>query len=178
MAIRPPQPQDTTLINTQIRVPQVRLVGENVELGVYDTAQALEMARKQEADLVMINEKADPPVCRIVDYGKYLYEKKKRDKDLKAKSVKVELKEIRFGPNTDDHDFNFKVNHSLKFLQQGHKVRATLMFRGRSIIHKDRGELLLLQFIEKLEEHGKPEQMPKLEGKKMFVQINPKSTKK
>ncbi len=170
--------QDNTLINSQIRVPEVRLVGENIEQGIYPTAQALEMAKNAEADLVMINEKAEPPVCRIVDYGKYLYEKKKRDKELKAKTVKVELKEIRFGPNTDEHDFNFKLNHSIKFLQQGFKVRATLMFRGRAIIHKDRGELLLLQFIEKLEDYGKPEQMPKLEGKKMFVQINPKSIKK
>lgn len=164
-------------INEEIRVTKVRLVGENVETEVYSIEEALRIAKEQELDLVEISPNADPPVCRIVDYQKFLYEKKKKDKELKAKSKKAEMKEIRFGPNTDEHDFEFKSKHAEKFLQEGSKVKAYVQFRGRSIVFSDRGEVLLMRFAQRLEEVGLPEAMPKLEGKKMHIILTPKSKK-
>jgi translation initiation factor IF-3 len=153
------------------------LVGENVEPEVYATEEALRMARELELDLVEISPNADPPVCRIVDYQKFLYERKKKEKELKAKNKKQEMKEIRFGPNTDEHDFEFKSKHAEKFLQEGSKVKAYVQFRGRSIVFSDRGEVLLLRFAQRLEEVGVPEAMPKLEGKRMHIILNPKTKK-
>ncbi len=158
-------------------MPEVRLVGENIEGGVYPTKKALAMAQDQGLDLVMITEKAQPPVCRIVDYKKFLYEQKKKQKELKSKQSKVVVKEIRFGPQTDDHDYEFKKKHAIKFLEDGAKLKAYVFFKGRSIVFKDQGEILLLRLIQDLEEYGKPEAMPKLEGKRMTVMINPKKTK-
>jgi len=155
----------------------VRLVGENVEVGVYDTRKALRMAEEQELDLVEISPKAVPPVCKIMDYKKFLYEQKKRDKVLKSKATKVIVKEIRFGPNTDEHDYAFKKKHAEKFLQEGAKLKAYVFFKGRSIIYKDQGQILLLKLAQELEELGKVEQMPKLEGKRMIMFISPKKTK-
>lgn len=155
----------------------MRLVGENVENGVYLIAKALKLADELQLDLVLVTENARPPVCRITDYSKYLYEKKKREKEIKANTVKTVIKEIRFGPNTDDHDFQFKLKHAKKFLQEGFKVKAYVHFRGRAIVFKERGELLLLTFAQELEELGKVESMPKLEGKRMFIFIAPKSAK-
>ena len=152
----------------------MRLVGENVETGVYPTAKALELADQLELDLVEISPNAEPPVCRIVDYSKFLYDQKKKQKELKAKQSKIVLKEIRFGPNTDDHDFAFKLKHARKFLEEGAKVKAFVFFKGRSIVFKDRGEILLLKFVQELEDVGVLEHMPKLEGKKMTIFINPK----
>jgi translation initiation factor IF-3 len=153
------------------------VVGENVEPGVYTLDEALRMAAAQEVDLVEISAQADPPVVRVVDYSKFLYEVKKKQKELKSKNVKTVVKEVRFGPNTDDHDFDFKVKHARKFLEEGSKVKAFVHFKGRTIIHKDRGEVLLLKFIQALEDVGKVESMPKLEGKRMFIFINPKGKK-
>jgi len=153
------------------------LVGENVEPGIYSLRDALNMAAEMEVDLVEISDKADPPVCRLIDYSKFLYEQKKRQKDLKAKTVKQAVKEIRFGPNTDEHDFEFKLKHAHKFLEEGSKVKAFVHFKGRTIIYKERGELLLLKFVQELEDIGKVDQLPKLEGKRMFVFINPKGKK-
>lgn len=164
-------------INERIRAMQVRLVGENVEVGVYSLQEALRFAEQQELDLVEISPNADPPVCRIVDYKKFLYEQKKKKKELKANTVKQEVKEIRFGPNTDEHDFDFKVKHAEKFLKDGNKVRAFVFFKGRAIVYKERGEVLLLQFAQKLQELGKVEQLPRLEGKKMFLLMSPKANK-
>lgn len=164
-------------INEKIRVPQVRLVGENVEQGIYDIKEALAIAQEQGLDLVEINSKADPPVCRVIDYSKFKYEQKKRQKELKAKAQKTVVKEIRFGPNTDDHDFNFKLKHAESFLKEGSKVRAYVQFVGRAIVFKERGEEILNKFIEKLDEYGKVEQAPQMEGKKMIVTIAPKSKK-
>ncbi|MDB5228210.1 MAG: translation initiation factor [Bacteroidota bacterium] len=161
-------------LNKDIRVPQVRLVGENIEVGIYPTEQALRMAQEQEIDLVEISPKADPPVCRIVDYNKFLYDKKKKDKEIKAKQKKTEVKEIRFTPNTDDHDLDFKKKHAQKFLQEGSKVKIYVQFKGRAIQFKERGELVLLQFAQALEEFGQLEAMPNLEGKKMIAYIAPK----
>ena len=161
-------------INERIQASEVRLVGENIEQGVYKLADALRMAQQQEVDLVEISGSAVPPVCRIIDYRKFLYEQKKKQKELKAKQVNVTVKEIRFGPNTDEHDFEFKLRHAIDFLKEGSKVRAHVFFKGRSIVFKDRGEILLTKFIQELMEFGLPEQMPKLEGKKMFVLIAPK----
>jgi len=155
----------------------VRIVGEGVE-GVYATTEAIVLAEEQGLDLVEISPNADPPVCRIVDYNKFLYEKKKKDKELKAKSSKSVLKEIRFTPNTDDHDFDFKKKHAQKFLEDGAKVKAYVHFKGRNMLFKDRGELLLLRFAQELEEYGSLEQMPKLEGRRMILYITPKSGKK
>ena len=155
----------------------MRLVGENVEVGVYDTRKALRMAEEQELDLVEISPKAVPPVCKIMDYKKFLYEQKKRDKVLKSKATKVIVKEIRFGPNTDEHDYAFKKKHAEKFLQEGAKLKAYVFFKGRSIIYKDQGQILLLKLAQELEELGKVEQMPKLEGKRMIMFISPKKTK-
>ncbi|MEY4329303.1 MAG: hypothetical protein RL609_51 [Bacteroidota bacterium] len=161
-------------INGRINVTEIRLVGDNIEQGVYSTQEALRMAQEQELDLVEISPNATPPVCRIIDYKKFLYDQKKKQKEMKAKQVNVTVKEIRFGPNTDDHDFAFKLKHAIEFLKDGSKVRSWVFFKGRSIVFKDRGEILLLKFIQELSEYGVPEQMPKLEGKKMFVIINPK----
>lgn len=155
----------------------MRIVGEGVE-GVYATTEAIVLAEEQGLDLVEISPNADPPVCRIVDYNKFLYEKKKKDKELKAKSSKSVLKEIRFTPNTDDHDFDFKKKHAQKFLEDGAKVKAYVHFKGRNMLFKDRGELLLLRFAQELEEYGSLEQMPKLEGRRMILYITPKSGKK
>ncbi len=149
-------------------------MGENVEVGVYSLKAALAMAQDQDLDLVEISPKAVPPVAKIVDYKKFLYDQKKKQKELKSKQIKVIVKEIRFGPNTDDHDFEFKLNHAKKFLEEGSKVKAYVFFKGRTIVFKDRGELLLLKFISELEEFGLVEELPKLMGKKMTVMINPK----
>lgn len=152
----------------------MRVVGEGVEPGVYPIEKALQIAREVGVDLVEIAPTAEPPVCRVIDYKKFLYELKKKQKEIKAKTAKVIVKEIRFGPQTDDHDFNFKKNHAVKFLQEGAKVRAFVLFRGRSIVFKEQGELLLLRFANELEEYGKAEQLPLLEGKKMIMLIAPK----
>ncbi len=164
--------------NHMIRVPSVRLVGENVEVGVYPILEAQKMANDQGLDLVEISPQADPPVCKIIDYNKFLYEKKKKEKEMKAKSKVSEVKEIRFTPNTDDHDFDFKSKHAENFLKDGNKVKAYVQFKGRAIMFKERGELLLLKFAERLVEAGTLESMPKLEGKRMFAIFAPKSQKK
>lgn len=156
----------------------MRLVGDNVEVGVYSTRDALSQAKEQGFDLVEISPKADPPVCKIMDYKKFLYEQKKRDKALKSKATKVIIKEIRFGPQTDDHDYEFKKKHAEKFLKDGAKLKAYVFFKGRSIVYKDQGEILLLKLASELEEIGKVEQMPKLEGKRMTMFIAPKTNKK
>jgi len=157
----------------------VRVVGDNVDNpGVYSIQEAIKMADQQELDLVEVSPKADPPVCRIIDYQKFLYQQKKKQKELKSKTTKVVVKEIRFGPNTDEHDYNFKLNHAKKFLQEGAKVKAFVFFKGRSILFKDKGEILLLRLARDLEEVGKVEKMPKLEGKRMTMFIAPKAQKK
>ena len=152
----------------------MRLVGDNVEPAIMKTKAALAKARELELDLVEISPKADPPVCRIIDYRKFLYAQKKKQKEIKANQAKVSVKEIRFGPNTDDHDFQFKLKHAKKFLQEGSKLKAYVFFRGRTIVFKERGEILLLKFAQELEEYGTVEQLPKLEGKRMTVMFNPK----
>lgn len=151
------------------------MVGENVEVGVYPTRKALEMAEAQGLDLVEISPKADPPVCKIIDYSKFKYEQKKKQKEIKAKAQKTVIKEIRFGPNTDDHDFEFKLNHAKGFLKDGAKVKAYVHFVGRTIVFKERGEILLLKFAQALEDLAKVDQLPKLEGKRMTVMLSPKS---
>ncbi len=161
-------------INNLIRSLQVRLVGENIEVGVYTLSQALQIANDQDLDLVEISPNAEPPVCRVVDYKKFLYEQKKKKKEQKANQAKSEIKEIRFGPNTDEHDFEFKLKHAENFIKEGHKVRAYVFFKGRAIVYKERGEVLLLQLAQRLSEIAKVEQLPKLEGKKMFLIMNPK----
>lgn len=161
-------------INEKIRVPQVRLVGENVEQGVYSTHDALKIADEKGLDLVEISPNGDPPVCRITDYQKFLYQQKKKLKEQKAKSVKVVVKEIRFGPQTDDHDFNFKLKHAKSFLEEGSKVKAYVFFKGRSILFKEQGEVLLLRFATELEDYAKVDQLPQLEGKKMIIMLSPK----
>jgi translation initiation factor IF-3 len=165
-------------INHFIRVPQVRLVGENVTMGVYPTHDALKMAQQLELDLVEISPQADPPVCKIIDYNKFLYDKKRKEKEMKAKSKSAELKEIRFTPGTDDHDFDFKARHAENFLKEGNKVKAYVQFKGRAIMFKERGELVLLKFAERLAEFGQVEGLPKLEGKRMLMVIAPKTQKK
>ena len=160
-------------INEQIRVREVRIVGDG-DSTVVPTREALDMARNQGVDLVEISPNANPPVCRLIDYSKFLYQQKKRQKEMKAKQVKVEVKEIRFGPQTDEHDYQFKLKHAMEFLQEGNKVRAYVFFRGRSILFKEQGEVLLLRFANDLEEYGKVEGMPSLEGKKMFLYLAPK----
>ena len=162
-------------VNEQIRVREVRIVGDDGST-VVPTRQALDMARQQGVDLVEISPNANPPVCRLIDYSKFLYQQKKRAKELKQKQVKQEVKEIRFGPQTDDHDYNFKLKHAKEFLEEGNKVRAYVFFRGRSILFKEQGEVLLLRFANDLEEYGKVESMPSLEGKKMFLYLSPKKT--
>ena len=160
--------------NEGIRSKEVRLVGDNVEQGVYTIQQALRIARDQELDLVEITPNAAPPVCRVVDYQKFIYQLKRKQKEAKAKSVKVVVKEIRFGPQTDDHDYNFKLKHAKGFLGEGAKVKAYVFFRGRSILFKDQGEVLLLRFANDLEDYGRVESMPVLEGKRMTIMIAPK----
>lgn len=165
-------------INHQIRAREVRLVGDNIENpGVVPTNQALKIADEMELDLVEISPKADPPVCKIIDYQKFLYQQKKKQKEMKAKAVKVIVKEIRFGPNTDEHDFQFKLRHAEKFLQEGAKVKAYVFFKGRSILFKEQGEILLLRLATELEELGTLDHMPKLEGKRMTIFISPKKKK-
>jgi len=155
----------------------VRLVGDNVEVGVYATTKAMEIANEEGLDLVEISPNANPPVCKVMDYKKFLYEQKKREKALKSKATKVIIKEIRFGPNTDDHDYQFKKKHAEKFLKDGAKLKAFVFFKGRSIIFKEKGQILLLRLAQDLEEVGKVEQMPKLEGKRMIMFIAPKKGK-
>ncbi|MFV0289331.1 MAG: translation initiation factor IF-3 [Mangrovibacterium sp.] len=165
-------------LNEKIRAKEVRLVGDNIEnQGVHSLKDALAMAVAQEMDLVEISPNADPPVCKIIDYNKFLYQQKKKQKEIKAKAVKVVIKEIRFGPQTDEHDFQFKLRHAEKFLQEGAKVKAFVFFKGRSILFKEQGEILLLKFAQALEEWGKVEQMPQLEGKRMTMFISPKKKK-
>ncbi len=156
----------------------MRLVGDNVEVGVYPISKALTISEDLELDLVEISPKADPPVCKIIDYKKFLYEQKKREKVIKANATKVVIKEIRFGPQTDEHDFEFKKRHAEKFLKEGAKLKAFVFFKGRSIVYKDQGEILLLKLAQELEEFGKVEQMPQLEGKRMTMFIAPKVAKK
>ncbi|PLB85622.1 translation initiation factor IF-3 [Dysgonamonadaceae bacterium] len=168
--------KDLYRINERIRVPEVRLVGDNVEPGIYPTREALRMAQEQELDLVEISPTANPPVCRIVDYQKFVYQQKKKLKEQKAKSVKVVVKEIRFGPQTDDHDYNFKLKHAMNFLSEGAKVKAFVFFKGRSILFKEQGEVLLLRFANDLEDYAKVEQMPILEGKRMSIMLAPKKS--
>ena len=164
-------------INERIRAREVRLVGENVEPGVYSTSEALHMADELGLDLIEISPSAVPPVCRILDYQKFLYQQKKKQKEQKAKQIKVIVKEIRFGPQTDDHDYNFKLKHAIEFLKEGSKVKAYVFFKGRSILFKEQGEVLLLRFANDLEELGKVEQLPVLEGKRMIIMITPKKVK-
>lgn len=183
------EPKFSLRTNSAIRVPRIRLVGDNLEEisevagkeitpDIYYTSKAVQWAEALELDLVEISPNADPPVCKIIDYKKFLYDKKKKEKELKAKSAKTVIKEIRFGPNTDDHDFDFKLRHAKKFLEDGAKVKAYVQFRGRAIVFKDRGELLLLKFLKELEEHGAAEALPKMEGRRMIVMISPKKIKK
>ena len=165
--------QDKHRNNRKITSEELRLVGDNVEIGGYDLSQALAIANEQNLDLVEISPKAVPPVCKVMDYKKFLYEQKKREKALKSKAAKVVVKEIRFGPNTDDHDYNFKKKHAEKFLNEGAKLKAFVFFKGRSIIFKEKGQILLLRLAQDLEKLGKVEQMPKLEGKRMIMFITP-----
>ena len=166
--------EDELNINEEITASQVRLVGENIpEQGIYPIAKAMALADELELDLVEISAKADPPVCKILDYQKYLYQQRKKAKEMKNNSAKIVIKEIRFGPNTDEHDFNFKLKHAQEFLAAGEKVKASVFFRGRSIVYSDQGEKLLLRFAVELEEYGRAEQMPKLEGKRMIMMIAP-----
>lgn len=161
-------------INEQIRCREVRIVGDDVESEVLPTREAIQLAQQKGVDLVEISPNAVPPVCRLINYSKFLYQQKKRQKELKAKQVKIEVKEIRFGPQTDEHDYNFKLKHAKEFLSEGDKVKAYVFFRGRSILFKEQGEVLLLRFANDLEEYGKVEQMPVLEGKRMILFIAPK----
>lgn len=162
-------------MNERIRVPQVRLVGENVpEQGIFPTRDALRIADEQELDLVEISPNADPPVCKVIDFQKFLYHQKKKQKEIKEKSHKIVTKEIRFGPNTDEHDYQFKLKHAEKFLKDGAKLKAYVFFKGRSILFKEQGEILLLKFIQALEEVAKVDQLPKLEGKRMTIMLSPK----
>lgn len=166
--------EDLHKINGNIRAREVRLVGDNVETGVYSIQEALRLADELELDLVEISPNAEPPVCRIVDYQKFLYQLKKKQKESKAKSVKIVVKEIRFGPQTDDHDFNFKLKHAKSFLDEGSKVKAYVFFKGRSILFKEQGEVLLLRFATELEDFAKVDQLPQLEGKRMIMMLSPK----
>ena len=166
--------EDQHRINEKIMAREIRLIMDGAEPIVISTADAMKMAEEQDVDLVEISPNANPPVCKLMDYRKFLYNQKRKEKELKAKQSKVELKEIRFGPNTDEHDFNFKLAHARKFLEQGNKLKAYVFFRGRTIVFKDRGEILLLKFVTELEDVGAVEQLPKLEGKRMIIMINPK----
>ena len=164
-------------INNRITARVVRVVGEGLETQVLSIQDALRLADQMELDLVEISPNADPPVCKIIDYQKYLYHQKKKQKEIKAKTTKIVVKEIRFGPNTDDHDYNFKLKHAIKFLEEGAKVRAYVFFKGRSILFKEKGEVLLLRFANDLEEYGKVDQMPRLEGKRMTISLSSKKKK-
>ena len=175
--MRRPVQEDLHQINEKIKAKEVRLVGDNVEPGVYPIEKARQIAQEQELDLVVISDKAEPFVARVLDYKKFLYEQKKKQKELKAKQVKVVVKEIRFGPLTDDHDYEFKKKHAEKFLEEGSKLKTYVFFKGRSIIFKDQGEILLLRLAQDLENVGKVDQMPKLEGKRMIMMMSPKKTK-
>ncbi|HRG02547.1 MAG: translation initiation factor IF-3 [Paludibacteraceae bacterium] len=179
--MRPRQGQQKEMpnrINEKIKgIKEVRLVGENVEPGIYTIERAMQIAEDLELDLVEIAPNAAPPVCKIVDYQKFLYQLKKKEKENKAKSTKIDVKEIRFGPQTDDHDYNFKLKHAIKFLQEGDKVKAYVFFKGRSILFKEQGEVLLLRFANDLEEYAKVDQLPQLEGKRMIIMFSPKKTK-
>ncbi len=179
--MRPRQGQQKEMpnrINEKIKgIKEVRLVGENVETGIYTIERAMQIAEDLELDLVEIAPNAAPPVCKIVDYQKFLYQLKKKEKENKAKSTKIDVKEIRFGPQTDDHDYNFKLKHAIKFLQEGDKVKAYVFFKGRSILFKEQGEVLLLRFANDLEEYAKVDQLPQLEGKRMIIMFSPKKTK-
>lgn len=173
-----PNPKFQFKVNRQIRHQEVRLVGENVEPGIYDIREAQRKANELDMDLVEISPKADPPVCRIVDFNKFLYERKKKEKELKSRQIKTVIKEIRFTPNTDDHDFEFKAKHAIRFLEEGSKVKAYVHFKGRNIVFKDRGQMILLRFAQELEAYGVPEQMPQLEGRRMFMFLAPKKSAK
>lgn len=175
--MRRPVQEDLHQINEKIKAKEVRLVGDNVEPGVYPIEKARQIAQEQELDLVVISDKAEPFVARVLDYKKFLYEQKKKQKELKAKQVKVVVKEIRFGPQTDDHDYEFKKKHAEKFLEEGSKLKTYVFFKGRSIIFKDQGEILLLRLAQDLENVGKVDQMPKLEGKRMIMMMSPKKVK-
>ena len=175
---QPKKDENELNINEEITAPQVRLVGDNIaEPGIYPIAKAMQMADELELDLVEISAKADPPVCKILDYQKYLYQQKKKAKEMKSNASKVVIKEIRFGPNTDEHDFQFKLKHAQEFLQEGSKVKASIFFRGRSIMFKDQGEKQLLRFAVELEDYGLPENMPVLEGKRMIMMLTPNKKK-
>lgn len=174
---RPRVVEEPYRINERITAPRVRVVGEDIRVDVYPIAEAIKMAQAQGLDLVEISPKAEPPVCKIIDYSKFKYEQKKKQKEIKANAQKSVLKEIRFGPNTDDHDFNFKVKHAENFLKEGAKVKAYVHFAGRSIVYKERGEILLLKFAQQLEDFGKVELMPQLEGKRMYLMMTPKGKK-
>lgn len=165
-------------VNEQIHVREVRVVGDNIASTVMPTHQAIALAQRENLDLVEISPNANPPVCRLIDYSKFLYQQKKHEKEMKAKQVKIDVKEIRFGPQTDDHDYNFKLKHAKEFLSDGNKVKAYVFFKGRSILFKEQGEVLLLRFASDLEEYGKVEQMPVLEEKRMTLFIAPKKTTK
>ncbi|MCD6011287.1 MAG: translation initiation factor [Flavipsychrobacter sp.] len=174
---RPRVPQNEHKLNNEITAQEVRVIGEDIEPGVYPLAVAIKMAADKEVDLVEISPNAVPPVCRVIDYKKFLYEKKKKDKEQKAKSKQSEVKEIRFTPNTDDHDFDFKAKHAEKFLQDGDKVKCYVQFKGRAIMFQERGELLLLKFAERMAEYGALESMPKMEGRRMLAMFSPKKKK-
>ena len=165
-------------VNEQIHVREVRVVGDNIASTVMPTHQAIALAQRENLDLVEISPNANPPVCRLIDYSKFLYQQKKHQKEMKAKQVKIDVKEIRFGPQTDDHDYNFKLKHAKEFLSDGNKVKAYVFFKGRSILFKEQGEVLLLRFASDLEEYGKVEHMPVLEEKRMTLFIAPKKTTK
>jgi translation initiation factor IF-3 len=169
------QVEEPFKINQKITAREVRLVGDNIEQGVYSADEARRMAQAQNLDLVEISPTATPPVCRVIDYSKFKYEQKKKTRELKAKQTKVIIKEIRFGPNTDDHDFEFKLKHAKEFLKEGAKIKSYVHFVGRSIVFKERGEILLLKFAQALEDVAKVEQLPKLEGKRMFLYLAPKA---
>ncbi|MHC1733738.1 MAG: translation initiation factor IF-3 [Bacteroidales bacterium] len=169
---RKPEPEHR--INNRITARTVRVVGENIEAQVLSIGDALRLADEMELDLVEISPNADPPVCKIVDYQKFLYQQKKKQKEIKANAAKIVVKEIRFGPNTDDHDYNFKLKHAISFLEEGAKVRAYVFFKGRSILFKEQGEKLLARFVSDLDEYGKVDQTPRLEGKRMIIILSPK----
>ena len=178
MLIKNNKKEDAHRVNERIRgVREVRLVGENVEQGVYTIERAMAIAENQGLDLVEISPNAVPPVCKVIDYQKFLYQQKKREKELKAKSVTMEVKEIRFGPQTDDHDYNFKLKHARGFIDDGNKVKAYVFFKGRSIMFKEQGEVLLLRLANDLEDVAKVDSLPKLEGKRMIIMLSPKSKK-
>lgn len=165
-------------INREIRAKFVRLVGENTEPKIVSIVEAMQMATELELDLVEISPQAEPPVCKIIDYQKFLYQQKKKQKEIKAKSVRIVVKEIRFGPNTDEHDYNFKLKHAINFLNDGDKIKSYVFFKGRSILYKEHGEILLLRFAQDLEEYAKVDSLPKLEGKRMIMMLSPKPKKK